>query len=67
MGVRPKLYRLLHECVETGVRAGIMNDLPTPLKPHLEDGVVDKIVNRIELNIDEWFTFSDQDIGVLHE
>jgi hypothetical protein len=65
--MKPKLYQLLERCISEGIDNGIYRynkhadqpiDIPEDMKHHL----VSSSMNEIS----EWFSFTDEDLGVIN-
>ena len=56
--MKPKIYRLIEECVENGVQAGINHaykhtDTPT------QEQMYDSISRHVMFQINDWFDFEE--------
>ena len=57
--MKPKLYKLIEYCVESGAIGGYRHAFKHDDNPP-EDVIVQNIVDRIMLEFSEWFTFDDE-------
>ena len=63
--MKPKLYQLLERCISDGIEKGICSynkhkDQPVTIPEELKDHLLIHSMNEIS----EWFSFTDEDLGV---
>lgn len=61
--MRVKTYRVLEECVERGINRGWMKAHKHTDTPS-EFGIKDWILDCVMQEVDDYFTFTNEDLGV---
>jgi hypothetical protein len=56
--VKPKIYKLIEECVESGVIAGINRAYKHADNP-TKSQIYDTVIRDVMLQINEWFDFEE--------
>ena len=63
--MKPKFYQLLEKCISDGIENGIYRynkhtDQPLTVPDNLKEQIAASISNELS----QWFTFTDEDLGV---
>jgi hypothetical protein len=59
--MKVNIQRLLEECIERGIRGGLLNNDSLTFWDSKLDFLVDSFTQRVMNEIDEYFTFGEND------